>query len=404
MAWPTKWWRSCRILVLASLLVLGGTAAAIAENAPAQIRIAFVNPGKHDEFFWPAVSAAMQAAADQFGFALEIQYAERDAQAIGRLGRAIIARAEPPDFLILVNEFQAGAALLRAADARGIKTVMLLNSFYGADAVTMGAPGAIYPHWIGSLIPDNRAAGRRMANALAACARRTGAKGPDGKYHILALLGDSTTPASLDRTDGMRATLAAHPDIVLDREFNTNWQTPKGHDLTANFLTWAAAHKMPTAGIWAANDALALGAIAAAEARQRHPGKDLCVVGLNWSPEALALVRDGKMEMTDGGHFLAGGWAMVMIHDYLAAPDEAAANALRRAITFEMAPIDQGNVVQFFARLGDRDWRRIDFKRFSRQSDRPIPDGVLQRYGGYDFSLRETLEQTRPLPGDLSTN
>ena len=402
MVRPMKWWHCCRMLALTLSLFLTGTTMARADTYQAPIRITFLNPGKHDEFFWPAVSATMQAAASQFGFKLEILYAERDAQAIGRLGRAIIARAEPPDVLILVNEFQAGTRLLQEADARGIKTFMLLNSFHGADAAKMGEPGQTYRHWIGSLVPDNHAAGQRMAKALAACMRETASRGADGTYHVLALLGDSTTPASIERTAGFHAALAALDDIVLDREFNTNWQTPKGRDLTANFLTWAGENNLPTAGIWAANDALALGAIEAAEAQHLQPGKDFCLVGLNWSPEALDLVRDGKMAMTDGGHFLAGGWAMLMVHDYLAGNADDATG--QRAVTFQMAPIDRGNVAQFFAKLGDRDWRRIDFKRFTRDPETPIPDGVPQRDGDYDFSLRETLDHTRKLPANWPAN
>lgn len=410
MVGPMNGWRfAIACLLIAGLLIASGVTtgarSAMADTAT-PTRITFLNPGKRDEFFWPAVSAAMQAAADQFGYQLDIVYAERDAQAIGELGHEIIARPTPPDLLILVNEFQAGAPLLRAADAKGIKTFMLLNSFYGSEAASMGAPGEHYQHWIGSLVPDNKAAGRRMGNALATCVRELGddAINGDGKYHLLALLGDSTTPASIDRTAGLADAVAANADLVLDRQINTNWQTPKGHDLTGNFLDWAAANMIQPAGIWAANDALALGAIEAAGARQLQPGKDLCVVGLNWSPEALDLVRNGKMAMTDGGHFLAGGWAMVMIHDYLTSQLKSGGGTPARALTFQMAPIDRGNVVQFFAKLGDRDWRRIDFKNFSQRKAARIPDGLLAADGGYDFSLRETLDLVRPLPVAGSTN
>jgi ABC-type sugar transport system substrate-binding protein len=377
----------CTLAAILALACLVGTALqpARAETAT-PLRITFLNPGKHDEFFWPAVSAAMQAAADQFGFKLEIVYAERDAQAMVTLGRGIIARAAPPDVLILVNEFQAGAGLLQAADAQGIRTFMLLNSFYGDEATAMGAPAARYRHWIGSLVPDNRHAGRRMADALADCVRKTARPGADGKFHILGLLGNSTTPASIDRSAGLAAAMAAHADMTLDRQFNTNWQSGKGHDLTANFLDWARAHDVPLAGVWAANDALALGAIAAAEERKLQPGKDYCIVGLNWSPEAVDLVRAGKMAMTDGGHFLAGGWAMVMLRDYFAGAD---ASGTPLQTTFEMTPIDGRNVAQFVERLGDRDWRRIDFARFSRQPGSDTP---------YDFSLTKALDRLRPLP------
>ena len=398
MALPMTCWRSFMAFLLAFTPALTGVAPAVLADVTTPTRIAFLNPGKQDEFFWPAVSAVMQAAADQFGYQLEIIYAERDAQAIGILGQQIIARADPPEILILVNEFQAGAGLLKAADARGIKTFMLLNSFYGREAAAMDEPGRIYQHWIGSLVPDNEAAGQRMGDALASCARRTGTPGADGKYHILALLGDSTTPASIDRTSGLHAALTANPDIVLDRQFNTNWQTPKGHDLTAHFLDWAEANQIDAAGIWAANDALALGAIAALEERQLQPGKDLCVVGLNWSPEGLELVRAGKLAMTDGGHFLAGGWAMVMIHDYLTAQALAPAERRHPAVTFQMAPVDGDNVAEFFTKLGGRDWRRIDFKSFSRQGAAVPPDGADHADGGYDFSLREMLDRVQPLP------
>ena len=377
--------RACRLLALLLLsLTCLAVRPAIADTATS-LRITFLNPGKHDEFFWPAVSGAMSAAAAQFGDTLEIVYAERDAQAIGTLGREIINRATPPDILILVNEFQAGAALLKEADAKGIKTFMLLNSFYGAEAQRMGAPATRYKHWLGSLVPDNKAAGKRMAEALITCARQTAEKGKDGKYHLLGLLGDSTTPASIDRTEGLLEAVAARPDVVLDRTLATNWQTVKGHDLTANFLDWSESQKIPLAGIWAANDALALGAIAAAEERQLATGKDFCTVGLNWSPEAVDLVASGKMAMTHGGHFLAGGWAIVMLHDLLSA-DAAGKPVAARDAAFSMAPIDRRNVQDFIAKLGDRDWRRIDFKSFSHHGDG----------GSYNFSLAKTLDHLRP--------
>ncbi|MBI2255374.1 MAG: ABC transporter substrate-binding protein [Proteobacteria bacterium] len=389
-------WRQDRVHSLLALLLVSLalpvlvslTLAAIrpaAADSTGPLRIAFLNPGKHDEFFWPAVSAAMSAAADQFGDTLEIVYAERDAQAIGVLGREIINRKSPPDVLILVNEFQAGTALLKEADSRGIKTFMLLNSFYGQDAQSMGAPATRYRHWLGSLIPDNKAAGKRMAEALITCVREKAQKGKDGKYHLLGLLGDSTTPASIDRTAGLEEAVAARPDIVLERMLATNWQTGKGHDLTANFLDWSQKQAIPLAGIWAANDAVALGAIAAAAERQLTAGRDFCTVGLNWSPEAVDLVAKGEMVMTHGGHFLAGGWAIVMLHDLMAA-DATGRPAMQREATFSMAPIDQRNVQEFIAKLGDRDWRRIDFKSFSHHG----------KGGHYDFSLTKTLDHLRP--------
>lgn len=342
-------------------------------TATADARIAFINPGKHDEFFWPEVTRTMQAAADQFGFTLDVTYAERDAQQMIRLGMQKIAATPPPDFLILVNEFQAAPELLRAAEAKGIKVFMLLNSFADKQAAAMGTPGTRYRNWIGSLVPSNKGAGARMANHLIRCMAESGAEKP---YHVLALAGDTTTPASIELTAGMRAAFAAGGiTIALDRHFHTNGQKPDGKRLTLNYLAWTKTHKISPAGIWAANDALALGAVEALHETGYEPGRDVCVVGLNWSPEAIDLVAEGKMVATDGGHFLAGGWAMVMINDYLR-------NDARVPIgnaTFGMASIDNTDVSEFLAAFGDRDWRRIPFPRFARGA------------GFYDFSLTRIL-------------
>lgn len=359
---------------LALLLILQGASIAA---AAADTRIAFINPGKHDEFFWPEVTRTMQAAADQFGFTLDVAYAERDAQQMIRLGMEKIAATPPPDFLILVNEFQAAPALLQAADAKDIKVFMLLNGFVGRQAAEMGTPGAQYHNWIGSLIPDNKGAGARMANNLIRCMAERGAKKP---YHVLALAGDATTPASIERTAGMRAAFAAGGiTIAVDRQFHTNWQKPDGKRLALNYLAWASSHKIDPAGIWAANDPLALGAIEALHETGYESGRDVCLVGLNWSPEAVSLVAAGKMAATDGGHFLAGGWVIVMINDYL----RSDARVPIGNATFDMASVDGTDVSEFLATLGDRDWRRIPFPRFARGA------------GVYDFSLTRILALLR---------
>jgi ABC-type sugar transport system substrate-binding protein len=364
--------RFLRIAAATFLLLQCLTATAWAET-----RIAFVSPGRADEFFWTEVAKTMQAAADQFGYSLEVVHAERDAQRMIHLGLDQVNRDAPPDILVLVNEFQAAAEIMQAADARGIKVFMLLNSFAGSEAHEMGRPGGRYRNWIGSLVPRNFDAGKRMAENLIACMR---ALEPNRQHHMLALSGDARTPASIERSAGMHVVLAQQTDIVIDRHFRTNWQRPDGKRHMLNYLDWAKSHDMHPDGVWAANDALAQGVIDAAKERNLAAGKDFCVVGLNWSPEALDLVQNGTMAATDGGHFLAGAWSMVMINDYLQRPTES--DGTRKplgAATFDMALIDRQNVDRFLAALGDRDWRRIPFTRFTAVD------------GRYDFSLARIL-------------
>ena len=89
---------------------------------------------------------------------------------------------------------------------------------------------------------------------------------------------------------------------------------------------------------------MALGAMDAAIARGRKPGKDIFIGGLNWSAEALERVQDGKMVASIGGHFMQGGWAMVLIHDYHMGRDFA---DLGVEFTAPMTVIDQSNVAEY---------------------------------------------------------
>jgi hypothetical protein len=68
--------------------------------------------------------------------------------------------------------------------------------------------------------------------------------------------------------------------------------------------------------LWAANDPMALGAIAALKEAGYRPGVDVMVGGLNWSQAAVDRVLKHEMVVTYGGHFLLGAWAMVVLRDY----------------------------------------------------------------------------------------
>jgi ABC-type sugar transport system substrate-binding protein len=132
---------------------------------------------------------------------------------------------------------------------------------------------------------------------------------------------------------------------------------------------------------------MALGAMEAFAARGLAPGHAFGIVGLNWSGEAVEAVRDGRMILTDGGHFLAGAWAMVLLRDYHDGCDTGA-GAPRQI--FPMAAIDRSNADALAAMLVAGDFSRIDFSRFTSclRSDHRRPD----------FSMPRILEAMRSEP------
>src|SRR5262249_23651083 len=127
-------------------------------------------------------------------------------------------------------------------------------------------------------------------------------------------------------------------------------------------------------------------AIKAIERNGLLPGRDVGVVGLNWSPEALAAVKAGRMILTDGGHFFGGGWSMIMLRDLADGCDFARGGAAR---VFPLASIDPTTLAEVEDLISPRDFDRIRFSSFLAK-----PRGAC---GHYDFSLNALLRASRPL-------
>jgi ABC-type sugar transport system substrate-binding protein len=375
--------------VLAAALACGMVTASpqvlAADGKDRPLNVVFVNPGKTGEVYWDMVSSTMKAAGSQLGISLETLQAERNSHKMQELGIAVTARTRKPDFLVLVNEESAALPIMKAAEAVGIRTLLLSNTF-GPDAAGVGSPRQNFKMWIGDITADLDMAGARMANALFDAARAGGWQSADGKIHILAIGGDETTPASIERNNGLMRAAAAAADVTIDRMVFANWNADEAERVTASYLAWAARKNIRVAGIWAGNDPMALGAIKAAGAANLQPGKDLQVVGLNWSVDALEQIGAGRLLLSDGGHFLLGGWSMVLLRDFADGCDFAAATS---HLKFKTSAITRANLSPVNALIRDRAFDRIDFASFR----------AMGNCGVYDFSVEALVRSLSAASG-----
>ncbi|PTW61737.1 monosaccharide ABC transporter substrate-binding protein (CUT2 family) [Breoghania corrubedonensis] len=394
MAFPGKRVLTPFVAVVALVVSAVGPVRAAGAAERERPRVVFVNPGVTGEVFWTLVSRTMQEAADQFGIDLTIDVAERNRVRMKQLALATIHGANKPDVLVLVNEEQASVELMKQADAHGIKVLMLLNDIVGDDRKQTGEPGQRYRNWLGAIVPDNRGAGRRMAEALGRFAEDRGleAPGDSGERPIIALYGDTVTPASIDRNGGLAEVLGEGGDrLTLDHALIADWDEDKAHDLVDRVLKhYARQGARRPVGVWAANDAMALGAIRALRENGLLAGTDVGVAGLNWSPAALAAISSGTLVTSDGGHFFAGAWAMVVLKDYFSGLDLPASPP---TIAFSMSPVDAGNIDAFRAAIGDvierEAFDEIDFSRF-----------LIGPHGdpsAYDFTLDALAAAVEPV-------
>ncbi len=367
-----------------SIVLAAPALIASRSRAARPLRVSFVNPGRTDETFWRMAEAVMQPAALQLGIELEILHGNRSRQRIRELTLGVIARETRPDAVIIGNEEQTARDLLPAADRRGLPTMLVVTDLSPAEAEEIGAPRTRLPNFLGSVTPDNVAAGRVLAEATLDAAAALPGRPATEPLHLLAIAGDQITNSSVARLYGLQAALRARPGVVLDRTVFASWSAAEARTLAGRHLDWARRAGRLPGGAWAASDAMALAAMGAFEAAGLEPGRDAAFGGVNWSPEAIEAVMARRMAVTVGGHFFCAAWSLVALRDHADGHGFDMDGSARLRIP--LSPIDRHAAPRYLETLGAAEWGRVDFRRFTR--------GARGGAAPYDFSLEAVLDAT----------
>ncbi len=332
--------------ILSFVLVFSAQAAFAVEP----LKVAFVNPG-HPKSFWLHVEAVMRDAAEDLGIELAVQNAAGDHDNMISMTTRLVSQSNRPDAIILVNEYQAGGPMLEAAADADIPVFMILSLFTGRDADYFGEPRESFPSWIGSLRPDHAKAGYDIAQVLIEEGHRLFGE----ELKLIAIGGNITTQAAEQRERGLKQAIEEDGKTALIALHNADWR----RDFSRRYVRRLLRSDPDVRLIWAANDDMALGALDAIEEAGLIPGKDILVGGLNWSNDALAQVRAGRMAVDVGGHFMGGGLALVMIHDYLNGRDFVDEGVSR---VFDMGVFRKETLPP----TDQLDFKAIDFRALSR--------------------------------------
>ncbi|BBH45527.1 ABC transporter substrate-binding protein [Pseudomonas sp. KU43P] len=268
--------------------------------------VVFLNPGQSTESFWVNYSRFMQAAADDLGMTLRVEYGERNAERALTQARAILKGPQRPDYLVLVNEQYVAPEIIRLSQGTGVKLFLVNNGLTAGQTESIEAQPGKYGQLLGTLTGNDEQAGYQMLHQMVALLPRS-----DEFIDLVAFSGVKTTPASQLREQGMRRALADFPRVRLRQVVYGGWNRQRAYEQAQQLLQRYPDTKL----VWSANDEMAFGAMQAFEAAGRKPGRDVVFSAVNSSPEALRARISGRLGVLMGGHFSLGGWAMVMLHD-----------------------------------------------------------------------------------------
>ncbi|HVG00350.1 MAG TPA: ABC transporter substrate-binding protein, partial [Chloroflexia bacterium] len=171
------------------------------------------------------------------------------------------------------------AAAVKKAKAAGIPVILLDRN---VDQ-SLAKAGEDYVTFIGS---DFIEEGKRAAEWLI---KETG-----GTATIIELEGTTGSSPANDRKKGFHDAIAGTPGMKVVASQSGNFARDEGRKVMETLLQ---AHPDVTA-VYAHNDEMAIGAIAALEAAGRKPGEDVTIVSIDGEKDALQAIIDGKMGAT----------------------------------------------------------------------------------------------------------
>lgn len=318
--------------------------------------VLFLSPGPASDGYWSAYSRFMHAAATRLGMDLSIEYSNRDTRAMVSLAKDALQGARRPDYLVFSNELNVAPEILRLSQGSSVKLFAVNNTLTEDQIRLLGDLQQRYPQFLGSLVGNDEEGGYLTAKKLISQSppRKVGEM-----VEMLAFSATSTTSASLNREQGMHRALAEHPEVRLRQIVLGGWNRERSLEQARVLL-----RRYPSISlIWAASDQMVFGAMDAARELGLKPGKDILFSSINGLPQSLDALQGGRLSALAGGHFMLGGMAIVLLHDYdTAHHDSRRLIGARQARVIQMIGVDEVKQVRHNSK---RDDFGVDFRSLS---------------------------------------
>ena len=280
-----------RCLFLSALLLVGCNSAKLNNSSDTDA----ADPAKQDK---PKIALIMKSLANDFFAAMEAgaqSHHQQHTDQYDLLSNGIKDESDLGRQVALVDEMVASgvdAIVIAPADSKALVPalrkairagVVVVNIDNRLDTEVLQQEDVSIP-FVG---PDNQSGARKVGDFLAA-------KLNQGD-HVAILEGKTTAFNGVQRRLGFEAAMQeAGIEIVSSQ--SADWETNKANTIAASMLSEHPDIK----AILAANDSMALGAVAAIKAAGRSG--EVIVVGFDNIPAVQTLIRDGKVLATADQH------------------------------------------------------------------------------------------------------
>jgi ABC-type sugar transport system substrate-binding protein len=319
----------------------------------APIKIAFINPAPQGNVFWDIVVSYMQASANDLKIDLNIYYTlpkQRDKN-FNKV-KKVLESNDKPDFLIGVFQKQTTLKLLNLSTKHKVGFYSINTQVPDELVESSGSPRGKFKYWLGQSIPNDKQAGYLMATSLIDQVKKSNSN--KQSIQVLAVSGTRDSSASFERNKGLYQALNDHPDVLLNQVVFTDWSSLSAYKKTKGLLKRYPKTRI----IWAASDSIAIGV------SKVIADKPILTAGIDWSQPGIEAVKQQKITSTYGGHFLEGGFALVLLYDYSRGRDFKQDPGLTNRTPF--SKISLSNINEFKGIYSKEFAEKINFRRFSK--------------------------------------
>lgn len=387
-----------------SLLLLCVSSIALAEPS---IRVGLLSPGSPENPFWKSVVDFAEAVAEDLDIKLIVKYSNESSYGIKKNGQRLISKLKDSDYFLTGYYRAVTMDLLQETESRSINTIIFNTDILEADKLEMGKPRQKFRHWIAHMWPDDVRAGYDLASELTRQVQALNKTDSTQTIQALAVTGPLTSSETYKgKIPRFRAELGEEEVLIEKEDSSVSAYRMNGLDQfiqknkSVNVLGYLDAYwlrdeakrfslkalqKYNVKMFWVASDLMAMGVVDASKEYGLTPGKDVVIGGMDWSDMGLKAVSNGDLAVSMGGHFMEAGWALLLMHDYHFGHDFISDPGIE--ITTKMHALTAKNVGDYLKKFGGGDWRKIDFKRFSKKYN--------PKLSNYDFSLDAVLKSVK---------
>ncbi len=361
----------CRISLIVLIFFVGISSTAYSKP----LNIVLFSPNFNEKDFWGEVHHFARASAKSLGINFRVNYNTLGSRSYYLESVEDVLKSEQkPDAFLAVSFLQTTQGLLDLSVKYNTPVILINNALPKETSKLIGAPRSHYKTYIGHIAADDYHLSYLLSRYLLMQAKLFNGKASIAE--VVAIAGSRDAPESALRNLGLTMAIQESDNGKLMQIVYADWKPSRAFKMSNTFMKRYKQLQV----IWSSSDLMALSAQRAIN--QSDKSKQIVTGGIDWTPNAIAAIKSGNLTASAGGHFTDGGYALVMLYDYLNGRDFA--EVMDLSSHSASALIHQGNIDKYYDLLTRKDWQSIDFKQYSRVLH---PDNK-----GYDFSFERLLE------------